>query len=576
MLKRRIDVAAKRAPADLVVKNGKVVNVFTNEILQENIAIVDGYFAGFGDYEGIETIDASGKFIIPGFIDGHVHIESAMVTPSEFANVVLPHGVTSVIADPHEIANVSGVEGIQYMLDSSDKIPLDVFIMLPSCVPATPFENAGASLGPADLEPFYDHPRVIGLGEVMDFPAVYNNDDDMLHKLATASQKDRYIDGHASGVDPNDINVYMSAGIRTDHECVNSEEAWDRLRKGMYVMLREGSAARDLKALLTAVTDKNARRCLFVTDDKHLDDLINEGSIDHNVRMAIYEGMDPLLAIQIATLNAAECFGLKHKGAIAPGYEADFLVVDDLNKINIELVYKSGTLTASSGKMVRPSEYTIEPSPSIVDSVRIDPISNNELQIQLNTGSMANIIGIIPNSIVTKHIIEKVDTLNGHFQYNIEKDHLKLAVLERHKYTGNLGLGIIKGMGIKNGAIASTVAHDSHNIVAAGTSDTDLLKAITLTAQMKGGLAVIQDGKMVACLPLPIAGLISDMGAGMINDRLMKINKALIKIGCSMEFNPFLTLSFLALPVIPELKLTDIGLFNVKTFNHIEVGVSQT
>jgi adenine deaminase len=571
LLKRRIDVAAKRTPADLVIKNGNIINVFTREIIKENIAIVDGYFAGIGDYEGNETIDVSGKYIVPGFIDGHVHIESAMVTPSEFSNVVLPHGVTTVIADPHEIANVSGVEGIEFMLNSSEGIPLDVYMMLPSCVPATPFENSGAALGLEQLEPLFKHPRVLGLGEVMDFPAVFNNDERMLKQLIATSQNSKYIDGHAAGVDSDGINVYMSANIRTDHECVNSEEALDRLRKGMYVMLREGSAARDLTSLLKAVNENNARRCLFVTDDKHLDDLIHEGSIDHNVRMAIKEGIDPLLAIQIATLNAAECFGLKHKGAIAPGYEADFLVLDDLKTIDIEMVYKSGSLVAKNGDMIRSTHDSVLPTPSILDSINTHPICSDHLQIKLKSGNIANIIGIVPNRIVTKHLIEEVDSTNGFFQTNTEKDYLKLAVIERHKNTGNVGLGIIKGMGIKNGAIASTVAHDSHNIVAAGSTDEDLLRAIALTSEMKGGLVVVQDGEMIASLPLPIAGLMSDLPSSIVNESLIQLNKALIKIGCTMEFNPFLTLSFLALPVIPELKLTDLGLFNVKTFQHIDI-----
>ncbi|MBU8878575.1 adenine deaminase [Bacillus sp. FJAT-29790] len=571
ILKKRIDVAAKRTPADLVIKNGKIINVFTREILTDDIAIVDGFIAGIGDFEGNETIDASGKYIVPGFIDGHVHIESAMVTPSEFANVVLPHGVTTVIADPHEIANVSGVDGIEFMLKASEGIPLDVFLMLPSCVPATPFENAGATLEAEQLEPFYTHPRVIGLGEVMDFPSVFHNDEKMLKKLADASIQEKRIDGHAAGIDSNGINVYMAAGIRTDHECVTPEEALDRLRKGMYVMLREGSAAKDLIALLQAVNEQNARRCLFVTDDKHLDELINEGSIDYNVITAIKEGLDPLLAIQMATLNAAECFGLKTKGAVAPGYEADFLILNDLDTIDIEKVYKSGKLVAMNGEIVSHCESKVAPSPSIIDSVKINSVTSDHLQIKINDGSLANIIGIIPNKIVTKHLIENVDSKNGLFQCNLEKDHLKLAVVERHKKTGNVGLGIIKGLGIKNGAVASTVAHDSHNIVAAGTSDEDLMKAIHLTSEMKGGLVVVQNGEMIASLPLPISGLISDQPSSIVNKRISELNQALIKIGCSMEFNPFVTLSFLALPVIPELKLTDVGLFNVKTLRHIQI-----
>ncbi len=573
-LKRRINVAAKRTPADLVIKNGKVVNVFTREILQEDIAIVDGFIAGLGDFEGKESIDAQGSFIVPGFIDGHVHIESAMVTPAEFSNVVLPHGVTTVVADPHEIANVSGLSGIDFMLKSSEDIPLDVFIMLPSCVPPTPFENAGAKLSDSDLEPFYDHPRVIGLGEVMDYPAVMQTQGDMLKKLEGASRKGRCIDGHAAGLSADEINVYMSAGIRSDHECINAEEAIDRLRKGMYVMLREGSAARDLLALLQAVNEQNARRCLFVTDDKHLDDLMNEGSIDHNIRMAISQGVDPVLAIQMATLNAAECFGLKYKGAIAPGYEADLLLVSDLNTIKIEKVIKSGKLAAKGGEIITPSRCSTVPDASISNSVKMSSLTSDDLRIEIGTGN-ANVIGIIPNSIVTRHLVEKLEAFNGCFEPNPETDLLKLAVVERHRNTGNLGLGIIKGLGMQRGAIASTVAHDSHNIVAAGASDEDLLLAIHHTAEMKGGLAVVKDGKVVADLELPIAGLMTDRDSAFIYGRLSELNQALREAGCNMLFNPFLTLSFLALPVIPELKLTDKGLFSVKSFQHISVRIQK-
>ncbi|MEH7124898.1 adenine deaminase [Bacillus sp. JJ1773] len=576
IMKRRIDVAARRKPADLVIKNGKILNVFTREIIVDDIAIVDGYIAGVGKFEGFESIDATGKYIVPGFIDGHVHIESSMVTPPEFCNVVLPHGVTTVMADPHEIANVSGTAGIDFMLQASEEIPLDVFLMLPSCVPATPFENAGATLNDEDLNPYYEHPRVIGLGEVMDYPSVFQNSDEMLNKLESASIKGKCIDGHASGLDANGINVYMAAGIRTDHECVTADEALERLRKGMYVMLREGSAAKDLVELLQAVNENNSRRCLFVTDDKHLDELIDEGSIDFNIKVAIREGIDPILAIQMATLNAAECFGLKTKGAIAPGYEADILVLNNLETIEIEQVFKSGKLVAKNGKVISPIKSKAAPPPTIINSINMNQINSEDLTISLKDSRRANIIEILPNMIVTKHIIEEVVSENGLFQANIEKDQLKLAVLERHKNTGNIGLGIIKGLGIINGAIASTVAHDSHNIVAAGTNDHDLVKAINLTREMNGGLVVVQNGDILASLPLPVAGLMSNLNYETVNERINELNKALMTIGCSMEFNPFVTLSFLALPVIPELKLTDIGLFDVKTFKHIEVGIDSS
>ncbi|MFD1706899.1 adenine deaminase [Siminovitchia sediminis] len=571
MLKKRIDVAAGRVPADLVIKNGKVVNVFTREIITEDVAIVDGYIAGTGKFEGIETVDATGKYVVPGFIDGHVHIESAMVTPPEFSNVVLPHGVTTIIADPHEIANVSGTAGIDYMLESSENIPLDVLLMLPSCVPSTPFENAGASLEHTDLEPYYSHPRVLGLGEVMDFPSVLYKEDKMLDKVIDAAEKNKHIDGHASGVDEDGINVYMAAGIRTDHECVTAEEALVRMRKGMYVMLREGSAAKDLVTLLKAVNEENARRCLFVTDDKHLDEIIDEGSIDFNIKTAIREGLDPVLAIQMATLNAAECFGLKTKGAIAPGYEADLLLLHDLESIHIDRVYKSGKLAADNGEVIQTAKTFAAPLPIVTDSVNIGPVSPEDVKIRMMEGKMANLIGIRPKMIVTKHLVEEVDVVDGHFQPSIEKDQLKIAVIERHYRTGNIGLGIIKGLGIQHGAIASTVAHDSHNIVAAGTNDTDLLKAIQKTADMKGGLAVVEGGKVIASLPLPVAGLMSDMNYRLTNAQIIKLNESLKQIGCSMDFNPFITLAFLALPVIPELKLTDTGLFDVKTFQHIDI-----
>lgn len=570
LLKKRIDVAAKRIPADLVIKNGQVINVFTREIIKEDIAIVDGSIVGTGEFEGYETVDASGQFVVPGFIDGHVHIESAMVTPSEFSNVVLPHGVTTIVADPHEIANVSGTDGIDFMLEASEGIPLEVLLMLPSCVPATPFENSGATLEPADLEPYYSHPRVIGLGEVMDYPSVLFKDDKMLDKIMDASVKEKHVDGHASAIDADGINIYMAAGIQTDHECVTAEESLVRLRKGMYIMLREGSAAKDLVTLLKAVTEYNARRCLFVTDDKHLDEIIDEGSIDFNVKTAIREGVDPLLAIQMATLNAAECFGLKTKGAIAPGFEADLILLKDLETVDISQVYKGGKLVAENGEVIQVAG-SITPPSIITDSVHINPISREDLKVMMTEGNMANIIEIRPKMILTKHIIEEVDVKDGYFQPSVAKDQLKIVVIERHYQTGNIGLGIIKGLGIKNGAIASTVAHDSHNIVAAGTNDEDLLKAIQLTADMRGGLVVVEKEKLLVSLPLPVAGLMSNLETKVVNERIQDLNYALAKIGCTMEFNPFITLAFLALPVIPELKLTDKGLFDVKNSQYLDV-----
>lgn len=570
-LKKRIAVAAKKVPADTVIKNGKIVDVFNHEIIEADVAIVDGVFAGIGNYEGTNVIDAQGKYVTPGFIDGHVHIESAMVTPGEFSRVVLPRGVTSVVTDPHEIANVSGREGVQFMIDASEHIPLNVFFAIPSCVPATPYENAGATLTAEDMLPFYEHERVVSLGEVMDFPAVFNGDEAMIDKLIDAKKQNRVIDGHAAGVDLDGINVYMTAGIQSDHECTTAEEAKERLQRGMYVMLREGSASRDLKKLLNAVTEKNARRCLFVTDDKHLDDLIEEGSIDHNIRMTIEHGLSPITAIQMATINAAECFRFKTKGAIAPGYDADFLFLDSLKHVDVTEVFVKGELVAKNGQCLSQLQNNVQPPDKLINSVRMIDVTADNLQIKLNNDQKANIISIIPHSIVTNHKVQLVDVENGYFVPSVEKDLLKLVVIERHHYKENIGLGILHGLRIKSGAIASTFAHDSHNMIAAGTNDRDLLTAINYIKKMNGGLVVAHHGTILASLPLAIAGLISDQNYKSVYSNLYKLNDALGSIGFSGDFNPFITLSFMALPVIPNIKLTDMGLFDVRLFKHIPI-----
>ncbi|MEH7376855.1 adenine deaminase [Neobacillus drentensis] len=571
-LKRRISVASKREPADTVIKNGKIIDVFNGEIIEGDLAIVDGYFAGIGDYEGNRVIDANGRYISPAFIDGHVHIESSMVTPNEFAKVLLPHGVTTIIADPHEIANVLGTEGIQYMLDSSEDLPFDFFFMLPSCVPATEFENSGATLNAKDLKPFYQQPRVLGLAEVMNFPAVYKAEDDMLEKILTAKQSGKKIDGHAAGLSANDLNVYLAAGIRTDHESTTAEEAKERLRRGMYLMIREGTVAKDLQQLIPIVNERNARRCLFVTDDKHLDDLIHDGSIDHNVRLAIASGISSITAIQMATINAAECFGLEAKGAIAPGYKADFFLFDDLENITITTVYKDGIAAVENGRLIIESQdHSLVETDRLKNSVRFHELTENHFQIPLKTNK-ANIIEIIPNSLVTRHIIEKVNANDlGIFQSSIIKDQLKLAVIERHHMKNQIGLGIVKGLGLKSGAIATTIAHDSHNLIIAGTTDLDMVVASKAIKDIQGGLVVVNQGEVIASLRLSIAGLMSDRPYQEVYSSLNEINLALKKLGAHDHFNPFLTISFLSLPVIPELKLTDKGLFQISKFEHIDL-----
>jgi adenine deaminase len=571
-LTRRISVASGRVPADTVVTNGRIIDVFNGEIVEGDIAIVDGYFAGIGKYEGKNVIDANGRYVVPAFIDGHVHIESSLVTPSEFAKVLLPHGVTTVIADPHEIANVLGTAGIHYMLDSSENLPFDFYIMLPSCVPATNFENSGAVLKAKDLFPFYQHPRVLGLAEVMNYPAVLHSEEDMLSKISNAKQLGKKVDGHGAGLSGKDLNVYMAAGITTDHESTTAVEAKERLRCGMYLMIREGTVAKDLQKLIPVVNQFNSRRCLFVTDDKHLDDLVREGSIDHNVRLAISEGLSPITAIQMATINAAECFGLEDKGAIAAGYKADFSLLDELETVKISHVYKDGLAVVKDGKLVSDCDNNHRnDTDGLRKTVNFADIVEDNLEIPLSANK-ANIIEIIPNSLVTRHIVEEVNTsTKGHFQPSIRADQLKLAVIERHHFTKQIGLGIVKGLGLKSGAIATTIAHDSHNLIVAGTNDEDMVIAANAIKEMQGGLVVIKQGQIIASLKLPIAGLISDRPYHEVYSSLNDLHFALEKLGTNVKFNPFLTLSFLALPVIPELKLTDKGLFKVSKFEHINI-----
>lgn len=569
-LKTKIFTANKQIEADLVIRNAKIANVFTKELTEGDIAVTDGVIVGIGEYKGREEIDAEGRYICPGLIDAYVHIESSMVAPHQFSQVVLPHGVTTVITDPHEIANVSGSAGIDFMLKDSEATQLEVLVMLPSCVPATVFENSGATLTSAELQRFISHERVKGIAEVMDFPSVANGTDSMMDKLLLSRQ----IDGHASGLEVNDINVYRAAGITTDHECVTKEEAVLRLQRGMYVMLREGSVAKNLSALLEAVNEKNAHRCLFCTDDKHLDDLIEEGSIDYNVRTAIKYGLDPITAISIGSFNAAQCYGLHTKGAVAPGYDADFILLDDLENFVIHSVYKKGKLAAENGTYAGPKTNGAE-TERVWNTVNISALTERDLEIPMGKSPKANIIGINPNSLITNHLVKEVPTVDGYFQPSIEQDLLKIAVFERHQASGNIGVGIVHGLGLKRGAIATTVAHDSHNIIAVGTNDEDLLAAVEALKRMQGGLAVVDEGKMLAELPLPIAGLMAEAAFEEVYSQLKLIDEGLAILGAPDHFNAFLTLSFLSLPVIPHLKITDCGLFDMGAFRHIAVAADE-
>ncbi|WP_458119442.1 adenine deaminase [Paenibacillus sp. Z6-24] len=578
-LQKRIDVASHRVPADLVIRGGQIVNVFTGELMQQDIAIVNGVIAGIGTYEGREIVDAAGKWIIPGLMDGHVHIESSMLSPQEFAKVVIQHGVTSVITDPHEIGSVAGIDGIRYMLEQSEGLPIDQYVMLPSCVPATSFESSAVCLEAEDLEPLYEHPRVLGLAEVMDFGALSSASAGMLGKIASAHARGKYVDGHAAGIAPEQLGIYAAAGIRTDHECIHAEEARLRLELGMYVMIREGTAAKDLEAILPVITPYNSRRCLFVTDDKLIDDLLDEGSVDHNIRLAIRHGLPAVTAIQMATLNTAECFGLRDRGAVAPGYTADLVVLNDLEQISIHEVYKNGKCVVRGGRLLEQdlgSKAAVSvpagSSTAALSRCRTAPVTLDHLALPLNS-NQCNVIEIIPNSLVTNHAQYRVDRKGGYFAPSITDDLLKLAVVERHQATGNIGLGIVKGFRLQRGAIVSTVAHDSHNLIVAGTSDEEMLLAIEHITSVNGGLAVVAGNEVLASLPLSIAGLLSDLPYEEVYRQMKKLNQALLQIGAARHFNPFLTLSFLALPVIPTLKLTDLGLFDFVSNRHIEVAV---
>lgn len=567
--KNLIDLAMKNKKAELVLKNAKIVNVFSHEIINSDVAIDNGVIVGVGSYDGIENIDLEGKFIVPGLIDSHLHIESAMVTPQEFAKAVVPRGTTTVIADPHEIANVCGLDGIEYMINSSENLPLDVYIMLPSCVPATKFENSGAVLSSDELTKFINHPKVLGLGEMMNYPGVIYKDEDVISKLDLAHKSDKLIDGHGPDIKDEKLNAYVVSGVCTEHECSTVEEMLDRIRLGMYVMIREGSAARNLEELVRGINSFNYQRCLFCTDDRHPQDTLNSGHIDNNVRLAIKNGIDPITAIQIATINAANCYNLKSIGAISPGYKADLLIVDNLKDFNIEEVYKNGKLVGKNKKAL--FETKLVDTSKVIDTVNIGEVNKENLKIILES-DIVNVIRLLPHNLVTEKVVRKVDIKNNEFKNNEKLDILKLVVIERHKNTGNIGLGLVENFKLKNGSIASTIAHDSHNIIVIGDNDEDILNAIEEVKRIGGGISISSNGKILDSLSLPIGGIVSDKSIEYVNDKLNKmLNLAYNELNVNKEIDPFMTLSFLALPVIPQIKLTDRGLFDVVKFEFIKV-----
>jgi adenine deaminase len=564
LLKEKIRVASGDGMADLLIKNGRVVDVFSGQIEKRDVAIYGGVIVGFGDYRARETIDVRGEFLCPGLIDGHVHIESSMVTIPEFARAVLPNGTTTVVIDPHEIANVLGQGGIRFMAESARSVPLNVFMMLPSCVPATHLETAGATLVANDLKPLFKKPWAIGLAEMMNFPGVIFRNPEVLKKIEMAQGK--RIDGHAPMLSGKGLYAYLVAGIRSDHECTTSKEAEEKLKNGMWIMIREGTTAKNLRSLIPLVQPKNSRRFLFVTDDRHPRELLEEGHINSMVRNAIRWGMDPILAIQIATLNTAEYFRLDDLGAIAPGYRADLVSFDHLGRFQINRVFKDGVLVAEDGKMLLPTNR-MRRTLKTKSSVRIKPLKKDAFLLR-SDNPLAKVIQLIPDQIITRKEMRKILLRDGVAHPNIKEDILKIVVVERHKATGNIGIGFVQGFGIKKGAIGSSVAHDSHNLVIVGTNDQDILKAAMAIKEIGGGLVVVLGDKVLASLPLPIAGLMSEAPIVQVNCQLETLHHAAKNIGCKIP-DPFMTLSFLSLPVIPELKITDKGLVDVNQFKFV-------
>ena len=552
----------------MVLKNAEVFHVYTGEFILCDIAIADGYIAGTGSYFGIEEIDMQGRYITPGFIDAHVHIESSMLTPYQFAKAALPCGVTTIVTDPHEIANVCGAKGIQYMLDATERLPLNVYFMLPSCVPATDFEDSGAVLLAEDLEPFMEHPRVLGLAEVMNAPGVLQQDENVMAKLEMAG-KGR-IDGHAPGLTSSQLMGYAAAGITTDHECITKEQALDRLRAGIKVMLREGTAAKNMRSLLPTVNPDTAPYFMFCADDKIPAELLDSGYINYMVKTAIEEGVSVANALQIATINAARHYGIKDAGAILPGRRADLLVFDKLDEWKPLQVYKDGRLAVDDGQLLQEGRNC--DSSSLEHTVNLAPVTVESFRLPLKT-EMANVIGLVPYQIVTNKAALAVKRVDGCAVSDVENDILKLAVLERHHATGNIGLGLVKGFGLKRGALASTVGHDSHNLIVIGTNDEDMLAAVQELQRIGGGICIAEDGQIRGALPLPVGGLMTNEPALMVAKQQAEMIALAREMGVPEFYSPFLTLAFLSLPVIPSLKLTDRGLVDVDSFKFIPLEV---
>lgn len=553
---RIIAVAAGREKADLVLKNAKYLNVFSNEFLCGDIAVANGLIAGVGKYDGKTVIDVSGKLVLPGFIDAHIHLESSMVTPAEFAKAVVAHGTTTVITDPHEITNVMGIDGVEYMIQASQNLPIDVHFMMPSCVPATEIDESGAELDCKDIDLYLDNKKVLGLAEMMNYVGVINGDKNVLSKIVTSQAHHKKIDGHAPELSGNDLNAYIAAGVYSDHECSTFENALEKLRKGQFIMIREGTAAHNLKALMPLLTQQYYSRCMFATDDKHPSDLLHGGHIDYIVKQALKNGADPIVALKTATHHAARYFLLNNKGAIASGYLADIVVVDNLEDFNVETVFKCGKLVFD-GEVKDFSAPTVDEklAEKCFDTFHLDSVTPSSFKVDGKLG----LIGLVGGELLTRNLgtADKID---------VENDILKIACIERHKGTNHIGVGYVKGYSLKSGAVATSVAHDSHNIITVGCNDDDIAVAVNAINDSKGGIAVVENGKIKALLELPIAGLMSDEPLTTVNEKLENAKSSAYELGADKSIDPFMTLSFLSLPVIPSLRITTKGVFDAENW----------
>lgn len=553
---RIIAVAAGREKADLVLKNAKYLNVFSNEFLCGDIAVANGLIAGVGKYDGKTEIDVSGKLVLPGFIDAHIHLESSMVTPAEFAKAVVAHGTTTVITDPHEITNVMGIDGVEYMIQASQNLPIDVHFMMPSCVPATKIDESGAELDCKDIDLYLDNKKVLGLAEMMNYVGVINGDKNVLSKIVTSQAHHKKIDGHAPELSGNDLNAYIAAGVYSDHECSTFENALEKLRKGQFIMIREGTAAHNLKALMPLLTQQYYSRCMFATDDKHPSDLLYGGHIDYIVKQALKNGADPIVALKTATHHAARYFLLNNKGAIASGYLADIVVVNNLEDFNIETVFKRGKLVFD-GEVKDFSAPTVDEklAEKCFDTFHLDSVTPSSFKVDGKLG----LIGLVGGELLTRNLgtADKID---------VENDILKIACIERHKGTNHIGVGYVKGYSLKSGAVATSVAHDSHNIITVGCNDDDIAVAVNAIRDSNGGIAVVENGKIKALLELPIAGLMSDEPLTTVNEKLENAKSSAYELGADKSIDPFMTLSFLSLPVIPSLRITTKGVFDAENW----------